>query len=92
MKISLHDVRTVEKYLRNRLSESGAIRFARAFRSDPALRRTVSLQRRTYRLIRAFHRRKLKDQLMNIHARLFSDPEKLGFQESVYRMFEVNEK
>lgn len=87
MKTSFHDTRVVDAYLRGRLPLRARTLFERALRSDVTLRRDLYFQKLTYRLIRSFHRRRLREELMDLHASLFEDPEKRWFQQSVLRCF-----
>lgn len=87
MTTSPNNIQLIEQYLQGRLSPSEQLLFEARMIAHPELRTEVRLQEKVYRLIRMYHRKKLKEELEAVHQRLFNDPRKRSFRQRVERIF-----
>lgn len=87
MRTSLNEIRQIEDYLSGSPDRAERLVFEAKLLTDPVLREKVALQKQVYMLIRAYSRKQLKSELGRIHRRLFRDPEKASFRESVFQLF-----
>lgn len=78
----------IEKYLHRKLSIANRLLFDAKLIIDPVLGRQVRLQKRLYAIVRQSGRRELKNEVDQIHHRLFNDPENAAFREQVYKIFQ----
>ena len=87
MRISLNNIREIERYAEGTMDRNEAVLFEEKMRSDSLLRLNVSLQEKVLAIIRMYHRKKLKMELEEIHQRIFNDPGKVTFRERVLEIF-----
>ena len=87
MRISLNNIREIERYVEGTMDRNEAVLFEEKMRSDSLLRLNVSLQEKVLAIIRMYHRKKLKMELEEIHQRIFNDPGKVTFRERVLEIF-----
>ena len=87
MRISLNNIREIESYIEGTMDRNEAVLFEEKMRSDSLLRLNVSLHERVLAIIRMYHRKKFKMELEEVHERIFNDPGKTTFKESVMRIF-----
>jgi hypothetical protein len=87
MRISLNNIREIERYIEGTMERNDAVLFEEKMRRDSLLRLNVSLQEKMLVIIRMYHRKKLKMELEELHQRIFNDPGKVTFRESVTRIF-----
>ena len=87
MKTSLNDTRTIEQYLAEKLNPWNRMLFASRLKINPSLRNDVELQKKTYWLVKIYHRKKLKEELESLHQQLFNNPEKKDFRRRILEIF-----
>lgn len=87
MKTSISEIIRIEKFLAGQLDDDERVLFEGRFIVDKELQRSVFLQRLVRRLVRLYYRKKIKDEVVRIHARLFDDPARAGFRETVLQHF-----
>jgi hypothetical protein len=87
MRTSLNDIKQTEDFIFQKVMGLNSLLFEAKLLTDPALRMNVNLQKRIYSLVRIFHRRKLKQQMEQVHQRLFNDPRKHEFQQKIFQLF-----
>jgi hypothetical protein len=87
MRTSLTDIRLTEQYLKQQMSAEDKLLFEAQMLTSPMLKLNVAMQRKAYRIVQLFHRAQLKKQTEAIHQRLFSDPDKKDFQQSILQLF-----
>jgi len=87
MKISWHNIETIEQYLSGNLNPEEALLFKAKLLIDPILRLQVTLQEKTYALVRLFARKEMKTKLEMTHQKLFRNPDKKAFQQSILQHF-----
>jgi len=87
MKTSWNNSKIIENYLKGRLSQEEKLLFEALLLTDPILHLQVAWQEKTYALIQLFARCELKFSLEKTHQKLFQNPDKKDFQESVLQLF-----
>jgi hypothetical protein len=87
MKTSLNEIKYIESYLNSSLNEAERSAFEAQLVIDYHLRMNVFLQQKIYKLVRFYKRRSLKQQAERVHHRLFNDPNKATFTESIHQLF-----
>lgn len=87
MKTSISDTIRIEKYLLGSLTPNEKILFESRLQGDRELNADVFFQRMTYRLLRFYHRTKVKSEIREVHERLFNDPSKGEFRKAVLKHF-----
>jgi hypothetical protein len=87
MRISLNNIREIERYIEGTMDRNDAVLFEERMRSDSLLRLNVSLQEKVLAIIRMYHRKRLKMELEEVHERIFNDPGKVTFKERVMEIF-----
>lgn len=87
MMTSQNHTRLIEKYLIGTLTPVDKIIFESRLVLDPNLRRNLYFQKKTYKLIKMYHREKLKEEMEALHQKLFNDPEKINLRKNIYQLF-----
>tara|TARA_R110002050_G_scaffold149416_1_gene275902 strand:- start:1030 stop:1299 length:270 start_codon:yes stop_codon:yes gene_type:complete len=87
MTTSQNNTRLIEKYLNGRLSPADRFLFESRLIIDPVLKRDLFFQEKTLRLIKMYHREKLKEELETLHQQMFNNPDKINFRQSIYQLF-----
>jgi hypothetical protein len=87
MRTSLTEIQQTEKFLLGEMPPEDALVFEARMLSNPLLKMNVFFQRKVYAVLRAYHRKKLKEETEAVHQRLFSDPAKKDFREMIFRHF-----
>lgn len=87
MTTSQKNTRLIEKYLNGRLSPADRFLFESRLIIDPVLKRDLFFQEKTLRLIKMYHREKLKEELETLHQQMFNNPDKINFRQSIYQLF-----
>lgn len=87
MTTSQNNTRLIEKYLNGRLSPADRFLFESRLIVDPVLKRDLFFQEKTLRLIKMYHREKLKEELETLHQQMFNNPDKINFRQSIYQLF-----
>lgn len=87
MTTSQNNTGLIEKYLNGRLSPADRFLFESRLIIDPVLKRDLFFQEKTLRLIKMYHREKLKEELENLHQQMFNNPDKINFRQSIYQLF-----
>lgn len=83
MKTSIADTIKIERFLTGEMDARDRLVFEAKLLVDQQLRTEVSLQRMVHKLVRLYHRKKLKARLEVVHERLFSDPANTSLRETV---------
>lgn len=87
MKTLLNNAHTIEQYLEGKLSPVNRLLFAARLKVNPGLRSDLEFQKKTYFLVKVYHRKKLREELESLNRRLMSDPSKYNFQKRVREIF-----
>jgi hypothetical protein len=87
MRISLSDIQQMEKYLSGAMDTAEKILFETRLNDDAMLKLNLVLQKKVYSLLGIYHRKKLKQEVEEVHRAIFNDPAKIHYQESIYKLF-----
>ena len=87
MRTSLNNIRLIEKFLSGQMASEESMSFHLRLMDDPLLRANLRIQEKIYTLIRLYHRKKLKEEIQSLEHKMFSDPLKARFQESIQYYF-----
>lgn len=81
------DIKQIEAYLLGCMSASDALVFRAKLLISAALREEVRAQRKTYLIVKAWGRRKIKREIEQTELRLFTLPEYRDFREQINEIF-----
>lgn len=84
---SWNNTRLIDEYLNGRLSPVDRLLFEARLAIDSTLKRDLYFQKKTYRLVKMYHREKLKEELEALHKKIFNHPEKQNFRRKIYQLF-----
>ncbi len=87
MRTSLIEIQETEKYLLKEMDTPDRLVFEARILSNPLLRINLFFQQKVYSVVELYHRKKLKEEAEIIHRRLFDDPAKKEFQETIFQFF-----
>ncbi|HWZ21571.1 MAG TPA: hypothetical protein VNW06_02895 [Cytophagaceae bacterium] len=87
MKTSWNETAEAEKYIVKEMTLEELEKFEAKINSTPLLRINLFYQKKIYALVHLFHRKKLKEEAEAVHERLFSDPAKIVFRQTIYQLF-----
>jgi hypothetical protein len=87
MRTSLNEIKDIERYLEKDFAPEESLLFEAKLLTQPGLHLHTQLQRRIVSLVKIFHRKKMKQDLEQIHQRLFTDPSRQPFQQIVQQYF-----
>jgi hypothetical protein len=87
MRTSGSDIERAENYISGKLGKAEALLFEARMLCNPSLKKEVRLLEKIYHLVGYYHRKKLKEESEVVHQKLFSDPEKIEFQQTIFRIF-----
>lgn len=87
MTTSWSNTRTIDQYLDGSLRGMNRMLFEVRLLVHPALRRELYFQKKTYSLVKLYHRKKQKEELETLHRQIFSDPHKIDFRIKILNLF-----
>ena len=87
MRTSLNEIKEIEKFLHHQLDAEESLVFEARLLTNPMLKLNTYLQQKIGQLLLIYHRKKLKEEAETVHQRLFSDPEKADFQQTIMELF-----
>lgn len=87
MRASLNEIRQLEDYISSSLGPDDNLLLSARLVLDPRLRLNLTLQKKVYRLVYLYGRKKLQSEIESAHRRLFDDPGKKDFQQSILDLF-----
>lgn len=87
MMTSENKTKLIESYLNGSLSPLETILFESKLALNPGLREDLFYQKKSYQILKAYHREKQKEELETLHKKLFKDPLKRKFQQRIYHLF-----
>lgn len=76
-----------EKFLRRELPPEESLVFEARTCVDEELRKDVFLHRMVHRLVWLYSRKQTKAQMTALHSRIFNDPQKSDFRDSILKLF-----
>jgi hypothetical protein len=87
MKTSFPEILQTEKYVQHDLAADDALVYEARLLVDAELRRDTYFHRAVHRLVRIYHRKKLKLEVEIIHNRLSNDPANAAFRKAMMKLF-----
>jgi len=78
----------IERFLLGELSALERQTFRAQMLQNPRLRLRVYFQKKVHLLVKLYHRKKLKAEMEAVHDELFQDPDKVQFQQSIFKLFQ----
>jgi hypothetical protein len=87
MRTSLNNIRLIETFLSGKMTPEELLMFEVRLVDDPMLKLNLRIQEKVYALMQLYHRRKLKEEIVAIEHKMFSDPTKARFQKSIQYYF-----
>jgi hypothetical protein len=87
MRTSLNEIKNIELYLHGNISVDDKRAFEARMQHNQPFSINVFLQRKLYRLLPFYKRRRIKEQAEQLHHRLFHHPEHSAFRESIFQLF-----
>jgi hypothetical protein len=87
MKTSLSDLTRTEKFLRDELRTPDALLYEAQMLIDDDLRKNTLYHRVVHSLVRAYHRKKLKAEVQEVHDKLFNDPARAHVWQELIKLF-----
>ena len=89
MKTSWNNTKLAEDYIEGKMTIDSRIAFESRLAVNPLLSMNVHFQKKTYQLIKMYHRKKMKEELDALHKRIFSDPNKIVFRQNILQLFKA---
>jgi len=86
MRTSLNEIRKIENFLDGKLNSEESIAFQTELFTDAVLKLNVYVQQKVYSILRLYHRKKLKEEIENVHRRIFEDENNIVFQQSIFQL------
>ena len=86
MRTSLNEIRKIENYLDGKLNSEESIAFQTELFTNAVLKLNVYVQQKVYSILRLYHRKKLKEEIENVHRRIFEDEKNVVFQQSIFQL------
>ena len=87
MRASLNKIKENEDFLSGSLKPQDALVFRAKLLLDPLLRMSVSLQKKTYSIVKLCGRRTLIQEINSIQGKIFSDPYRTDFHRKIDQLF-----
>jgi hypothetical protein len=87
MRTSLNKIKQAEDFLSGSLKPEDSVLMRAKLLLDPVLRMNMRIQQKVYTLIALYGRRKLKDEIDEIHSRVFNDPDRAAYREKIIQLF-----
>lgn len=87
MRTSLNEIKEIEQHLMGNTPSDVALVFEAKVLTQPALRMHVHLQQKISRLVKLFHRKRMKQDLDKMHDQIFTDPLKSKFRQQITQLF-----
>lgn len=87
MRTSLTEIQQIEAYLLHQTTPAERLLFEAKLMLQPGLTEDVQLQQETYRLVKQYGRKKIREEIEAVHRKLFSEPQHKSFREKIARLF-----
>ena len=87
MRTSLNEIERIENYLLHKNDPSQHLRFEVSLMCSEELREKVSQQQELYEHIRRYGRKKLMEEIEEVHQRLFQEPKYIRFKNKILNIF-----
>lgn len=90
MKTSWLETLFIDTHFQNKLKSADQVLFNARLLVDPLFKSTVHFQQKTYQLVTAFGRRKLKSEIKQVEKELFEHLQHEDFQNKVKVLFDTS--
>jgi hypothetical protein len=87
MRTSLNEIRQIEQYLEGKNEQGESSLLQSRLLNEPTLWQQVRLQRVVMRLVKLFHFKKMKTEVQQTGIKIFNDPGRKDFQQSIHQLF-----
>ena len=87
MRASLNKLKDTEDFLKGSLKPQNALLFRAKLLLDPLLRMNVSLQKKTYSIVKSYGRKSVIQEIDTIQQKIFSDPYRTNFHREIDQLF-----
>ena len=87
MKTSIPEIIRTERFLKGELPPDERVVFEARMLVDAELKNNTFFHSTVHRLITLYQRKKIKVEVELLHARIFHDPERAAFKESIFKLF-----
>lgn len=87
MRTSLNDIKHIDDYLLQYAGKADRALFEARLLLQPALQENLAWQQKTYDIIKAYSRRRLKEEIESVHQQLFTEPEHIPFRRRILSIF-----
>lgn len=87
MRTSLTEIQQTEAYLLHQTTQGERLLFEARLVIQPELRDNMHLQQETYRLVKQYGRKKIREEIEAVHRKLFSEPQHKSFREKIAALF-----
>jgi hypothetical protein len=87
MRTSISNIIRTERFLLGECPPSEKLAFESRLLLDSELRSDTHFHQMVHRLVKLYHRRKLRREVDALHERLFGSPEKKEFRDSIVKLF-----
>ncbi|MEO7992584.1 MAG: hypothetical protein ABI663_23735 [Chryseolinea sp.] len=87
MRTSLNEINAIEQYLNDEFNATEKRVFEERMHHHEALRLNLFLQRKIYRILPFYRRRRIKERAEQIHDQLFHHTENTTFRNSILQLF-----
>lgn len=87
MRTSLNDIKQAEDFLSGELKPQDSVLMRARLLIDPVLRMNLAIQQKVYALVKLYGRRKLKEEIEDVHTKIFQDPGRVAYREKITQLF-----
>ena len=87
MKTSLNELQLIEDFLLLPNNEEDKVLMEARILLRPDLRESIGWQQKTYQLVHAHGRSQLREEIRQVHEKLFTAPEHSSFRKRIMRFF-----
>ncbi len=87
MRTSLNEINAIEQYLNNEFNSTEKCVFEERIRNHEALQLNLFLQRKIYRILPFYSRRRIKERAERLHDQWFHHAEDTTFRNSILQLF-----
>jgi hypothetical protein len=87
MRTSLNEIEQIEDHLFQKLNGEDQFLFRANMLLNRGFAENVEFQAKTYRLVHAYGRKQLKQEIEAVHQKLFKQPEHINFRRKILALF-----
>lgn len=83
----MNETKVIEDYLFNRLNKEDSLLFECRLSLDLEMQQKMNFQKDAYQMINAYGRKLLKEEIICIHKKLFSERKYNNFRQTIMKIF-----